>query len=96
MGQVLGSGGVLVYAVCSLIEAEGEGVARALLALQASTQPGGGGHSSLLSPLPLHAAELPGFEGAITPEGWLRVLPGCLPGEMAACDGFFVARFLRN
>jgi 16S rRNA C967 or C1407 C5-methylase (RsmB/RsmF family) len=47
----------------------------------------------LLRPLPFEAWEVPGFEGAVTVEGWLRVLPGCLEGPFASADGFFVARF---
>lgn len=80
-------GGVLVYASCSLLLEEGEGQAAALARL---TDESG---APLLSPLPITAGEVPGFGRAVTREGWLRVLPGCLDD---LCDGFFVARFTRR
>jgi 16S rRNA C967 or C1407 C5-methylase (RsmB/RsmF family) len=52
--------------------------------------------SALLETFPIAAWEVPGFEQAITPEGWLRVLPGCLPPPLNAVDGFFVARFRKK
>lgn len=61
----LAPGGVLVYAVCSLEEAEGEAQARALLGLQ---------HE------PITQAVLPeGLKP--TDEGWLRTDPGMLVGQ---------------
>jgi len=50
----------------------------------------------LLRTLPFEAWEVPGLEGAITLEGWLRILPGCLAGPYASADGFFVARFVKH
>ena len=78
---LLRAGGVLVFATCSLQRAEGERQADYLATLPQ------------LEPLPLRPGEVPGFDAAITPEGWLRVLPGCMPGHLGDCDGFFVARF---
>ncbi|QVM83154.1 RsmB/NOP family class I SAM-dependent RNA methyltransferase [Novosphingobium decolorationis] len=61
----LAPGGVLVYAVCSLEEAEGEAQARALEGLQ---------------PEAITQAELPDGL-APTEEGWLRTDPGMLAGQ---------------
>ncbi len=73
----LAPGGRLVYAVCSLERAEGEG--------QASAPPAG------LAADPVSAAELPaGLQP--TSEGWVRTDPGMLPDE-GGLDGFFIARW---
>ena len=45
--------------------------------------------------IPFVPGELEGFDDAIDGNGWLRVLPGMLGGELDSCDGFFVARLLR-
>ena len=72
-------GGRLVYAVCSLERAEGEGVAQAFAA------------TDLLTIDPIRPDELP--DGlAPDADGFLRVPPGAL-AEVGGCDGFFVARF---
>lgn len=42
--------------------------------------------------IPFRQGEIGGFDDAIDENGWLRVLPGCLDGELKKCDGFFVAR----
>ena len=46
--------------------------------------------------LPIQPHEVPGFEDAIVENGWLRVLPGVLDGELHSTDGFFVARLIKN
>ncbi|UZW54632.1 methyltransferase domain-containing protein [Sphingobium sp. JS3065] len=76
-------GGTLIYATCSLEQAEGEDqVARFLSA-----------HPDF-APLPANAAELP--EGiAPTAQGWVRTLPETL-AEQGGTDGFFVARLVRS
>lgn len=76
-------GGVLVYAVCSLEQAEGEAQVERLSA----AAPG-------LSPLPATAAELP---PGLAPDGAgrVRTLPGQL-ADVGGLDGFFVARFRRT
>lgn len=74
-------GGTLVYAVCSLEPAEGEGIVAAFL----ERSPG----FALAPPAP---AELPvGLVAAS--RGWLRLLPGMLE-QQGGLDGFFVARLV--
>jgi 16S rRNA (cytosine967-C5)-methyltransferase len=75
---LLAPGGRLVFATCSLQPEEGEA--------QAASPPPG------LVPDPIRAEEVPGLEGAITPEGWLRTRPD-LWEEAGGMDGFFMARF---
>ncbi|MDB5685126.1 MAG: Fmu (Sun) protein [Sphingomonas bacterium] len=74
-------GGVLVYSVCSLEPAEGEGVADAFAADRRFVRE------------PATAGELP---DGVAPggAGRVRVLPGTL-AEAGGADGFFVARFRR-
>jgi 16S rRNA (cytosine967-C5)-methyltransferase len=75
-------GGTLVYASCSLEPAEGERQVEALLAAR----------SDFAAAPP--AADLlpPGI--AVTPDGYVRTLPGML-ADQGGCDGFFVARLTR-
>ena len=75
-------GGLLVYAVCSLEPEEGPDRAQAFLTRHTDFRTEG-----------LEPDELPGFEPAITPEGWLRSLP--FHGPDGGADGFFIARFRR-
>jgi 16S rRNA (cytosine967-C5)-methyltransferase len=84
--RCLDAGGVLVYCVCSLEPAEGEGqVDWALDAL-----PG-------LELWPVTPTELPGLESAVTEGGLVRTHPGMAPGgREGGMDGFFVARFRRR
>ena len=84
--RCLDAGGVLVYCVCSLEPAEGEGqVDWALDAL-----PG-------LELWPVTPTELPGLENAVTARGLVRTHPGMAPGgREGGMDGFFVARFRRR
>ena len=75
-------GGTLVYATCSLEQAEGEEQLRAFL----------GQHSNFTLQA-AQEAELPqGF--APCREGWLRTLPDTLAGQ-GGTDGFFIARLVR-
>ena len=77
------AGGTLVYAVCSLEQAEGEDIVTAFLAANPAftiSPPGKG--------------ELP--DGVTSsPEGWVRILPGML-ADVGGLDGFFVARLVRS
>ena len=84
--RCLDAGGVLVYCVCSLEPAEGEGqVDWALDAL-----PG-------LDLWAIDPAEWPGLEAAVTERGLVRTHPGMAPGgREGGMDGFFVARFRRR
>lgn len=80
--EMTAPGGRLVYAVCSLEPEEGEDQIRDFLARR---------DDFVLQPV--QAAELPGFEEAVTPAGFLRTLP--FHGPEGGCDGFFVARLTR-
>ena len=75
-------GGALVYSVCSLEPEEGEGVVRDFLAANPSF--------TIDPPKP---GELPDFV-PVSPEGWVRILPGLLEAE-GGLDGFFIARLVR-
>ncbi|MHA6689212.1 RsmB/NOP family class I SAM-dependent RNA methyltransferase [Devosia sp. A449] len=84
--RCLEAGGVLVYCVCSLEPAEGEG--QVDWALETLPE---------LELWPVTAAELPGLEGAVTERGLVRTHPGMAPGgKSGGMDGFFVARFRRR
>jgi 16S rRNA (cytosine967-C5)-methyltransferase len=72
---LLKPGGTLVYAVCSLQEDEGPARIDALLS-----------HRPKVKRLPVQPGELPGLEGAITPQGDVRTLPSM------GLDGFYIAR----
>ncbi len=76
-------GGRLVYCVCSLEREEGETQALAFLRR----------HPDFVT-APAVAADVGAPEEALTPEGWLRILP-CQWGERGGLDGFFAARFDR-
>lgn len=78
--KLLAPGGRLVFATCSLQPEEGEA--------QAANPPAG------LVPDPIRPEEVPGLEGAISPEGWLRTRPDLWDAE-GGMDGFFMARFRR-
>lgn len=84
--RCLDAGGVLVYCVCSLEPAEGEGqVDWALESLEG------------LELWPIAATELPGLEAAVSGRGLVRTHPGMAPGgREGGMDGFFVARFRRR
>jgi len=78
----LNSGGVLVYAVCSLEVEEGEQQAAWIDAELGLTRS------------PITADELPAGL-APTAEGWLRTYPGML-ADQGGLDGFFVARWVKG
>lgn len=80
---MLGRGGVLVYAVCSLEPEEGPARIDQLLA---STRG--------LKRVPVRAGEIGGLAEAITPAGDLRTLP-CHWPERGGMDGFYAARLVR-
>ena len=79
----LGVGGALVYSVCSLEANEGEAVLDSFLA---------GNPDFRIDPPQI--GELPDFI-PISPEGWVRILPGLLESE-GGLDGFFIARLVRG
>jgi len=81
--NILEVGGIMVYATCSLLKQESEDQVQKLL------------DSGLVETLPFAPGEIPGFDKSIDKNGWLRVLPGFLPGELESCDGFFVARLAK-
>lgn len=83
--NILRPGGIMVYATCSILKAESEEQVAALLADNRS-----------MRTLPIEPNEVPGFEGAIDENGWLRVLPGVLEGDLKSTDGFFVARLIKD
>lgn len=68
--NILQSGGIMVYATCSLLAKESEEQVRALLK-----------RGSMVT-LPFDKGEIPGFDDAIDENGWLRVLPGTLQEEL--------------
>ncbi len=81
-------GGVVVFANCSLLRAEGEDLYAKMLASRDD-----------IEPVPVMPNELPGLENAITGQGTMRTLPIHLPHEqsrMAGMDGFFAARLRRK
>jgi 16S rRNA (cytosine967-C5)-methyltransferase len=76
-------GGTLLYATCSLEQAEGEAQIAQFLAQHPD-----------FTPRPAMAEELP--DGiAPTAQGWVRTLPECLT-EKGGADGFFIARLVRK
>lgn len=77
----LAPGGALVYSVCSLEPQEGEEVVEAFL----------GRHPGMSLDKP---ADLPDFV-PISPEGWVRIVPGLLEAE-GGLDGFFMARLVHS
>ena len=88
--NILQVGGVLVYSTCSLLKRESEDQIHKLLERKAKN----GG--AVVKTVPFTKGEIPGFDWSIDENGWLRVLPGVLPGELRRCDGFFVARLVKE
>jgi 16S rRNA (cytosine967-C5)-methyltransferase len=87
--NILTSGSIMVYATCSILKQESEDQVNKLL------ERGRNGEGAVLETVPFRLGEIPGFDEAIDNNGWLRVLPGTLPGSLSSCDGFFVARLRR-
>jgi 16S rRNA C967 or C1407 C5-methylase (RsmB/RsmF family) len=83
---LLQPGGIMVYATCSLLKQESEDQMNCLLSRSDGAD---------METVPFLPGEIPGFDDAIDANGWLRVLPGTLPGSLVSCDGFFVARLRR-
>lgn len=81
---MLAPGGTLVYAVCSLEPEEGPNQVDRLLHGAPDLAPD-------LARVPVTAAEVPGFEDAVTPAGDLRTLP-CHWADLGGMDGFYAAR----
>ncbi|WP_174300709.1 RsmB/NOP family class I SAM-dependent RNA methyltransferase [Caulobacter sp. S45] len=77
-------GGRLVYCVCSLEPEEGERQAQAFLQIRPDFEIA-----------PVAAGEAGAPARAITPQGFVRLLPGPAEPELGG-DGFFVARFVRR
>lgn len=71
--------GTLIYCVCSPLAAEGRDVVNAALA------------TGILVRVPVSAAECPGFEDCLTPEGDVLTLPG----PSRDCDAFYIARLAK-
>ncbi|VEU42801.1 unnamed protein product [Pseudo-nitzschia multistriata] len=88
--NILEVGGVLVYATCSLLKQEGEDQINWLL-----SEVGSNASNAQLETIPFAPGEIPGFDDCIDENGWLRVIPGVLPGSLKFCDGFFVARLVK-
>jgi len=80
----LEAGGIMVYATCSILKLESEDQVQKLI------------DQGNVETLPIKPHEVPGFEDAIDDNGWLRVLPGILEGELRSTDGFFVARLVKK
>jgi len=76
-------GGMLVYCTCSLQKAESEDIIKSFLNDNKDFK------VSVVS-----KDEAPWLEEALTPEGWIRILPFHLK-EYGGMDGFFIARLIR-
>lgn len=90
-------GGYLIYATCSLLEQESEDQVTELLnrSNEIHTNSAAASRVAQLQTVPFEIGEIPGFDSAIDASGWIRVIPGMLPGSLGQCDGFFVARLRR-
>lgn len=81
---LLKPGGRLVYCTCSLEPEEGENQIAAFLARNSNL---------VLDPVKL--GDIPGTEGLLSPEGYVRTTPDLWPNadpRLAGLDGFFAAR----
>jgi len=98
--NLLKKGGVMVYATCSLLKRESEEQVQKLIA-RGQQEAGNSLEEkkkekvAVMKTLPFIPGEMPGFDEAIDENGWLRILPGVLGGELKSCDGFFVARLVK-
>jgi 16S rRNA (cytosine967-C5)-methyltransferase len=96
--NILQLGGVMVYATCSLLKQEGEDQVTWLLSRGTSDETSNKAlreKPASLKTLPFSPGEIPGFDKCIDNNGWLRVVPGVLPGSLKFCDGFFVAKLMK-
>lgn len=82
--NILSKDGIMIYATCSLLKSESEDQVTKLLERDDVTT------------LPFERGEIPGFDDAIDENGWLRIIPGRLGGQLNYCDGFFVARLTKR
>eukprot|EP00986_Skeletonema_menzelii_P010818 scaffold5399_cov147-Skeletonema_menzelii.AAC.24 len=82
--HILPAGGIMVYATCSLLKEESEDQVKKLV------------EKGLVETIPIQPSEVPGFEDAIDENGWMRVIPGVLNGDMRSADGFFAARLIKK
>ena len=85
--NLLAPGGIMVYATCSLLQCESEDQMKWLLNRKEGAE---------MENIPFVPGEIPGFDDAIDENGWIRVIPGTLPGSLSQCDGFFVAKLRRR
>ena len=93
--NLLAPGGVMVYATCSLLKSESEDQMKWLLSRNEEEERGSG-TAAQMETIPFQPGEIPGFDDAIDENGWLRVIPGCLPEFLSDCDGFFVAKLRKR
>jgi 16S rRNA (cytosine967-C5)-methyltransferase len=95
--KLLRPGGILVYATCSLLQLEGEDQVRWLISDKRREEHSDDRQESVatMQTVPFVPGEIPGFDDAIDENGWLRILPGTLPGPLRFCDGFFIARLVK-
>jgi 16S rRNA (cytosine967-C5)-methyltransferase len=82
--EILPAGGIMVYATCSLLKEESEDQVKKLV------------EKGLVETLPIQPSEVPGFQDAIDENGWMRVIPGVLDGNLRSADGFFAARLIKK
>lgn len=81
-------GGTIIFSNCSLDKAEGETMVTRFLASRNDVES-----------RPLGSGEVPGTDGFLTPEGWLRTTPSgwpTKPAQAGGLDGFFAARLVRT
>ena len=85
--NLLTNGSIMIYATCSLLKRESEDQVQKLLSRGNPDE-----NKAVMKTVPFIPGEMNGFDAAIDENGWLRVLPGVLDGNLKSCDGFFVAR----
>lgn len=86
---VVRSGGVLLYAVCSMSKSEGETQIKKFLDSHPEF------FTDKITSEQINPFAQPGFERLISNEGFIRCLPDALP-EIGSLDGFFVARLKKH
>ncbi|MEM7617908.1 MAG: 16S rRNA (cytosine(967)-C(5))-methyltransferase RsmB [Pseudomonadota bacterium] len=84
MPSILKSSGMLIYCTCSLQKKEGEEQIQKFLNKNPNFQT-----------VPVKTEEVGDLEVAITPEGWVRILPQFM-GDEGGMDGFFIARLKKT